>query len=158
MTAENREARRTSPDPTPTSQVRIFDSLLAFVRLAATSLAAAVGLALIGWYPTTLASGPRAEHAMLVGIAVALVGGWAGVIAPLAVLGRSAATLAFATLAGLGVRFFVTLAAAIVLWKLAIFPATPLMLWVGLAQFVILAVDLFGLVRIVRKVRPAEAA
>ena len=142
----------------PTSPVRMIDSLVAFMRLAAVSLAASAGMALIGWYPTTALGGPGADRAMLAGIAVALVGGWAGVIAPVAVLGRSAATLAYATLGGLGVRFVVTLAAAVLAWKLGPWPARPLMLWVGLAQFVILAVDIIGLVRIVRKIRPPEAA
>jgi hypothetical protein len=132
--------------------------LSAFLRLASASLAVSVGMALLGWYPTHALAGPGAGRAMLVGIAVALAGGWAGVIAPVAVIGRSAATLAYATLGGLGVRFFVTLAAALLLRQLRVGPATPMLIWVGLAQFVILAVDIIGLVRIVRAVRPPEAA
>ena len=158
MTGEGREANRTNPDATKTRPVRVIDSLAAFLRLAAASSAAALVLALVGWYPTNALGGPIADRAMLAGISIALVGGWAGVIAPVAVLGRSPATLAFAVLGGLGVRFFVTLAAALVIRKLGRVPVTPLMLWVGLAQFVILAVDMIGLVRIVRKIRPPEAA
>jgi hypothetical protein len=158
LTGEGREVCKTSPDPTTKHPVRLVESLAAFFRLAAASLATSVGLALIGWYPTTALGAPDADRAMWTGIAVALAGGWAGVLAPVAVLGGSAATLAYATLAGLGVRFFVTVTAALVIRKLGSLPVTPLMLWVGLAQLVILAVDMIGLVRIVRKIRPREAA
>lgn len=141
-----------------TSRGRILSSVATLARLALVSLAAALGMALVGWYPTTGLGGSDAGGAMLAGLGVALVGGWVGLSIPVAFLGGSARALAWGSIGGLAARFFVTLTLALAVRKLSALPVKPLMLWVGMAQFVILAVDMVGLVRTVRATRAVEAA
>lgn len=134
------------------------DLASAFLRLAAAALGATVVLVLLGWYPTVALAGADGPGALLAGVGVALVGGWFGIAVPVMCLHQPPRVLAWATLGGLGARFFVTLALALAASKLSSLPVKPLLLWVGLAQFVVLAVDMFGLIRIVRTLRPTEAA
>lgn len=123
-----------------------------FLRTALVALGSAIGLALIGYYPTVSLSGPSGVRAMALGIAVALLGGWAGSVPPLALLRRSAREFAAGTLGGLLVRFVGTLGIALGVWALDVVPHVPLLIWVAIAQFVILTVDTIGLIRLGRQV------
>lgn len=127
-------------------------------RLALVSLAVAVGLAAAGWLPTAALGGAEATNAMLFGIGVALIGGWAGLSVPVALLRHPPQAFAWGAIGGLGARFLVTLTLALVLRQSGTLAIKPFLIWVGLAQFVILAVDMLGLVRLVRTLRPAETA
>jgi CHASE2 domain-containing sensor protein len=110
------------------------------------STAAAATLALVGYWPTQVQAGAPGVSAMLAGIGIALVGGWAGSLPTVAYLPRKPREHAIGILIGLATRFGVTLGLAVAAWLTGVFPKTPLLLWVGIGQLVILAVDVPGLV------------
>lgn len=123
----------------------------AFARLALIALAGAVLLAVVGYWPTTALAGARAGGAMLVGIAVALVGAWAGIAPTIAWLKKPAQEHLVGIMLGLGIRFGVTIGLAVAIWATDTFDKQPLLLWVGLAQFVLLGVDVPGLTALLRR-------
>jgi hypothetical protein len=122
-----------------------------FVRIAAVSTAAAVLLALIGYWPTAAQAGSAGVIAMLAGIGISLIGAWAGAAPTIAFLRRPPREHSTGILAGLGVRFAVTLGLAVALVVTGAFSNVPLLLWVGVAQLVILAVDVLGLAGVLKR-------
>lgn len=113
------------------------------------SLTAAAALAALGHL---IMAGPRSaglRTAMWAAIAVALVGSWGGSIAPLVCLKRTAAQFVAGFLLGLAARFGLTL--LLTLLVLRLLPALSwngLLLWVGIAQTVLLGVDTVVLLRL----------
>lgn len=130
----------------------------AFVRLAAVSSLSAALLAAAGWIPTRSLAGDAGVSAMLVGIAVAWVGALCGLMCPTCFGGRTAASFAWANLSGIAVRFLVTLALAAGLRFSGMVAPRPFLVWVGIAQFILLAVDTIGLVHAARAMRTHKAA
>ena len=123
----------------------------AFTRIALCAGATAAALALVGWWPTAARVGSAGVPAMLAAIAIALVGAWAGTAPAVWILNRPPQQHAAGLLTGLAVRFGVTIGLTLALWLTDAFAARPLLLWVGIAQFVILAVDVAGLSSILRR-------
>jgi hypothetical protein len=121
------------------------------VRIALISTAAAALLALVGYWPTAAQAGSAGVTAMLVGIGICLIGGWAGSLPTVAYLPRPPRDHANGILIGLAARFAVTLGLAIGAWLTGMFPKAPLLLWVGIAQLAILAVDVPGLVVLLKR-------
>jgi len=121
------------------------------VRIALISTATAALLALIGYWPTAARAGSTGVIAMLVGIGIALVGGWAGSLPTVAYLPRQPREHANGILIGLAARFGVTLGLAVGAWLTGVFPKAPLLLWVGIGQLAILAVDVPGLVVLLKR-------
>ena len=128
------------------------DPVRCFVRIAAIALLSAVGLGAVGYYPTLSLAGRTGVSAMLLGIGIALIGGWLGSLPPFFFLNRSAREFPTGILGGLFVRFVSTLGIALGIWALDVVPRAPLLIWVGIGQVVILAVDTIGTVRLARSV------
>jgi len=117
----------------------------AFGRIALCAAGAAAAVALLGWLPTYELCGSAGVRAMLAAVGVALAGAWAGVLPTVACLSRPARQHPQGILTGLGVRFGVTVALALGLWSSGVLEERPFLLWVGIAQFAILGVDVWGL-------------
>jgi hypothetical protein len=94
---------------------------------------------------------------MLVGLAVAVVGGWVGSLIPAMCAQQPARVMGVALLIGLISRFIVTLALAVGLKLSGLVPTTPLLIWVGAGHLLVLATDSLGLVRLVRITQPTGA-
>ena len=124
---------------------------VAFARLAGLSAATAVGLALVGCWPTAVQAGYAGVQAMLVGIGISLVGGWAGVVPTIAYLSKPPREHPTGILLGLGVRFGVTMVLMLAVWLSDVLPEAPLLLWIGVAQLVILAIDVYGLTNLLKR-------
>jgi len=122
-----------------------------FVRVGAASAAVAAIMALIGYFPTVRLAGAAGVTAMFVGIGISLIGAWVGVTPTIAYLGKPAREHPTGILAGLGVRFAVTLGLALAAALTDMFARLPLLWWVGISQFVILGVDVFGLVGLLKR-------
>jgi hypothetical protein len=123
----------------------------AFARIVLVSTATAVALAAIGYWPTVAQAGAAGANAMLVAIAICLVGGWVGALPTVAYLNRPPREHPTGILAGLAARFGVTLGLAIAAVLTRAFSDVPLLLWVGIGQLVILGVDVFNLTGLVRR-------
>lgn len=123
-----------------------------FLRIATRALLTAVGLGAVGYYPTLSLSGQTGVPAMALGIGIALVGGWVGSAPPCFFIRRPVREFPSGILAGLFIRFVGTLGIALGVWALDVVPHAPLLIWVGLGQMVILAVDTIGIVRLARDV------
>lgn len=119
--------------------------------MAGVSLLVAVGVALVGYWPTANVAGPAGVAAMFAGIGVALLGGWIGLIPSFIVLRRDPRQQINGILGGLGLRFAATLALTAAVYFTGAFEARPLVLWVALSQLVVLAVDTVGLVGLYKR-------
>ena len=115
------------------------------------SLATAVGLVLVGYWPTGRLAGLEGQVAMLLGVTVALLGAWAGSLPTVLYLRKAPQEHPTGILAGLGVRFGVTMALALAVWLSDAVTPRPLILWIGIAQFVILGVDVTGLIALLKQ-------
>ena len=115
------------------------------------SSATGAALALIGYWPTDDQAGPAGVNAMLAGIAIALVGGWAGSAVTIGYLTKPPQQHSNGILLGLSVRFAVTVGLTLASWLSEMFPSIPLLLWIGMAQLVVLAVDVPGLVGLLKR-------
>jgi hypothetical protein len=127
------------------------DSTQAFVRMAALTAAVAVVLGLAGYYPTIALCGSEGVRALVIGMGVALVGAWLGSLMPALFISPDPRVFLNGLLLGLGVRFAVTLALALLLRALDVAPEKPLLLWVGLGQVVLLGSDSVAQVRLARR-------
>ncbi len=121
------------------------------LRLPLVTLATAGVLVAIGYWPTHALAGTAGVHALLAAGVVVLAGGWAGLIPPLVALRRGPRHQLNGLLGGLGVRFAVTLGLTAAAALSGIFALKPLVLWVAIGQFVVLAVDTVGLVGVQRE-------
>lgn len=124
---------------------------MALARIALTSTAVAAALAIIGYWPTSSQAGPAGVTAMLIGIGVSLIGAWAGAAPILVYLRKPAREHANGILLGLASRFAVTLGLALAACFVGEISRTPLLLWVGISQLVILMVDVIGLVALLKR-------
>ncbi len=123
----------------------------AFARLGLIALGVAVVLAAVGYWPTVRLAGAEAVEAMLLGIGIALVGAWAGSLATCLYFAKPPAQHPIGILAGLVVRFVVTIGLTVAAWAADAFDNNPLLIWVGLAQLVILGVDVTGMAGFLRR-------
>jgi hypothetical protein len=109
--------------------------------LAGVGVAVAVGLAVAGWLPTRSLAGETGVGAMLAGLAAALVGAWAGLGVSIRVLRVAPRDQVNFILGGLGVRFAITVAAAIALAFSGLDAPKTAVLWVAVGHLPILAAD-----------------
>jgi hypothetical protein len=89
---------------------------------------------------------------LLVGVAIALVGGWIATYPVVASLRRPGSERVNAILLSTALRFAITLALAAAAALSGFFDPKPLIVWVAIAQLVVLAVDTIGLVRLFKQV------
>lgn len=127
------------------------------LRLVAVSTGAAVGLVLVGYWPTVALAGAAALAPMLVGIGIGLAGAWVGLIPPVLWLRNPPEDQPVGILMGLAARFGVTAGLAVAVWLTGALPERPLLLWAGLAHLVLLLVDVVGLTRLLRRAGEAGA-
>jgi len=122
----------------------------ALARLALISTATGALLIAVGYWPTTHIVGRQGVAALIVGVLIALVGGWAAYGPVLASLRKPGPERVNAILLSTVLRFVVTLGLATAAALSGYFPSKPLILWVAIAQLIVLAVDTVGLVRLVK--------
>lgn len=127
-----------------------YSPALAAVRLMSISTIAALVLGAAGYVPTKAVVGAEALPALIAGIAIALVGAWAGVIPVCLVLKREPKEHPIGIMLGTALRFLLTLglAVGVVLTKLVPLKAT--IVWVAIAQLVLLAVDTINMLAVVK--------
>lgn len=125
--------------------------------LAALTFAAAAFLALIGYFPTSNLAGPAGVAAMFTALAITIAATLAGLIPPVLNLQAEPLKRHNAVLAGMALRLLaaglLTAAVAfsdIVAWR-------PLVLWVALSYLGLLAVDVIGLVRLLKRAEESTA-
>jgi hypothetical protein len=122
----------------------------AFALIGGRAAATAVILGAVGYWPTVAIVPEGGVAAMLVGLAVALVGAWAGTVPSVLYLRKPPQEHPIGILLGLLVRFLVTAGLALALWLTGAWAEKPLLLWIGMAQFVLLGVDVTGLVSLLK--------
>ena len=125
--------------------------LSAFARIAGCATLVAGALIAVGYWPTEAQAGAAGVRAMFVGVGIALAGSWAGSAPSIAYLNRPPQQHPIGILAGLAVRFGVTIGLSLAAWLADILPQTPLLLWIGIAQFVLLGVDVLGLIGLLKR-------
>ena len=134
---------------------------MSHARAAATAVVAggfaAAGLVAIGWLPTARLAGAAGTNAMLAGTLIALAGGWAGLVPILRALPQRPADQLNGILLGTVLRFVVTLGAAIAFALGGLFAPRPLVLWVAIAQMVLIAVDTMMLLPHLRRTPETRA-
>jgi len=123
----------------------------AFLGISLKSAGTAVALGLVGYWPTSAQAGSVGVSAMLVGIGIALIGAWLGTLPTIACLPQEPRRHANGILLGLAVRFAITLGLGIAVLVTGCFSVIPLLLWLAIAQMVILMVDVWGLVTLLRR-------
>lgn len=121
---------------------------MTILRLAARSTIASALLATSIYWPARMFGGIEVSLAMLAAVLVAWIGAISA-LAPIAWTIRGGArALWFGALAGLGVRFGVTLVLALVLRGAGVVQGDALLIGVGAAQLLLLIADTVGLVRL----------
>lgn len=113
--------------------------------MALLSLGAAVILGLVGYWPTQEQTGREGLVAMIAALAICVIGGWCGLLSTLSYVNKLPQEFPNGVMLGLSVRFAVTLGLAVAAILAGKFHTTPLLIWVGTGQLVILAVDVIGL-------------
>ncbi len=123
----------------------------AFARIAACSAGVAAALAALGYWPTQRMAGAEATWPMAVGIAVALVGAWAGSLPTVLYLRKDPREHVSGILIGLVVRFGATMALALAVLLGSGLAQTPLLLWVAIAHLGLLLTDVLGLIGLLQR-------
>ena len=123
---------------------------VAFARPALISAATCALTVIVGYWPSANWAGPQGVAGLLAGVAIALVGGWVACCPVVGSLRKSAAERVNAILLSIVLRFVITLALAAAAALSGLFAPKPLILWVAIAQLIVLAVDTVGLVRLVK--------
>lgn len=127
-----------------------------FATLAVRALLGAAVIAGLGYFPTRQLVGEEGIPAMLAGIAVALVGAWIGTAPMVYALAFPPQQQITGLMGGLGLRFGATIALGAVVWLSAGLAQKPLLLWIGMTQMVLIAIDVAGMVPLLK--RSAEEA
>lgn len=138
-----------------TANPRHADPFVAYARLAGAAVLTAALLAGIAFFPVRVQFGEPAAVALLAGIAISLIGSWAGNISTVLTMNRAPAIFASGVLGGFGVRFVVTLGVALLVSSMGAFDRDALLISVGATQLAILAVDVYMVVRLSQRVMGA---
>jgi len=123
-----------------------------YVRLALTSLVAAIAVLLAGYWPTRTLGGSDGVAGMTYGLGAALLAAFCGLIPIVHSLGRDAQARVAALYVAVAVRFVVAIATALVLVVGGAPGRVWLLLWTGIGYLVLLAVDTVGIVRQLNRV------
>lgn len=110
---------------------------------------------LLGGAGLAFLAGYGAPVALLAGVGVALLGSVFAAVPPVLMMRRPVQDFPVAIMAGLGVRFLVTASAALALATRMGEERKLFLLVVGVAQFVVLGLDVVGLLRVARRVAGA---
>jgi hypothetical protein len=122
-----------------------------FVRLGLLSMGVALmGLA-VGFYPTYALGGPGAISAMLIGMGIALFATLAGLVPQVLTLNLEPRERQSGVLAGTVVRFILTLGLLLPMFLTGITSRVALALWTAIGYIVLLAVDVAGLVWLMKR-------
>jgi hypothetical protein len=121
------------------------------VRIALLSVATAVGAAAIGYFPTQAASGTPGLAAMAVGLAIAWCGLLAGLVPWILALHSGPRQQLGGMLAGMAVRFLLTLALLLAALLSCFWPRLPLAVWTGIGYILLLAVETAALARYAKR-------
>lgn len=123
----------------------------AFARLAGIGALAGGCVAAVGFLPTRAIAGGVGVNAMMVGVAVAVVGAWPGLAIMLQAFRVPPVEQVNRILGGLGVRFAVTVGLAVALAFSGLVAAKTAVLWVALAQLAVLAADTSYFVQLLKR-------
>lgn len=123
----------------------------ALLRLAAAGLVVCVAAGAVGYLPTRAIAGNAGVTGMLVGLAITLVGAWAGLAATVPMFRLPPREQVSRILGGFMVRFTVTIALAVAAAFSGLVPPKPTVLWVAIAQLLVLGVDTTLLVRMLKQ-------
>lgn len=131
---------------------RQIDPRATLLRLMAIAAVAGAALGLVTLAPVRAVWGDAIAAAMLAGLGVAVLGSWFGSIPLVLTMNIGPAAFASGVLAGLGLRFAATIALAAAVHLAGIVANEPFLLWVGMMQLLILAVDVTAQIRLSRQV------
>lgn len=123
----------------------------AFGRLALLSLGVALATALVGYLPTRALGGPDALSALLIGLGIALFATLAGLVPQVLTLSREPRERQAGVLAGTVVRFLLTLGLLLPALLTGITARVALALWTAIGYIVLLAVDVAGLLWLMKR-------
>ncbi len=124
-----------------------------YLRLVAVSVVTAIGIAVLGYYPTIEIAGRQALSSMLAGIGASLAAGLIGAVPVGLVVTKDPKQAPQAILLATALRFTVVLALALVVIFCGRFDRTVAAMWIGISYLVMLAVDTVFAVRAVAAVR-----
>lgn len=110
-------------------------------RFVAQTAGLGVGLALVGYLPTVRLAGRDAVGGMAAGIAVSLIGSWAGALPVALSRAKGPSGAGSLVLAGMLVRFVVVLGLALSIALSGQVDRAPFLIWVGLAYLILLVAD-----------------
>lgn len=123
----------------------------ALVRLMGLVLVTGLVLAAAGYFPTRNLAGTAGVAAMLTGICVAVVSAAAGMTPPILAMHASAIERQKSLMMGMGLRFLVTLLLTVATVFSGFLPQTPLVVWIAIAYLVLLLVDTWALVGLLKR-------
>ena len=120
-------------------------------RLVLLSFGAGVLLVAVGYLPTRTLAGPDGVGGLLVGVGIALIGTLVGLVPPLLSFRHPDATHAGAILAGMVVRFLLTLALLVAALLAAFCDRAALAVWTAIGYIVLLVIDVVGLAGLIKR-------
>lgn len=125
-----------------------------FARLAVLSVAVALALSALGWFPTRRVAGSDAWLPMLAGIGVSLIASLVAAI-PLAGVSRKPARERHTvTLMAMALRMAVTMALLLSIVFGSEIARKPFVLWAGISYLALLAVETAATVRLMQTPKP----
>lgn len=116
-----------------------------FLRLLVISIAVAAGLAGVGYLPTRALAGESGVFGMLVGTGIALTGTVVGLVPPLLMLRADSRQRHSGILAGMVVRFLLTVGLLTAAMLAGFCDRVPLALWAVIGYIILLVVDVVAL-------------
>lgn len=119
-----------------------------FIQLATKSVMSCAVIAALAYWPVQMYFGAGASLAALAGAAIALVGGLCAAIPAARTFPQGPRAFCFGVMAGLGLRFGVTLALALVVKAAGALESSPLLISVGAFQMALLMTDTAAQVRL----------
>lgn len=128
----------------------------AMARLMGLALVTGLVLAAIGYLPTRNLAGAPGVAAMLTGICVVLVSAAAGLAPPILSLNAPAIERQKSLMVGAAVRFLVTLLLTVSTVFSGFLPRTPLVVWIAIAYLVLLLVDTWAMVALLKRTEKAS--
>ena len=123
----------------------------AMARLMGLALVTSLALGAIGYLPTRNLAGTPGLAAMLTGICVALVSAAAGMTPTILAMHASAIERQKSLMMGMGLRFLVILMLTVATVFSGFLPRTPLVVWIVIAYLVLLLVDTWAMVGLLKR-------
>jgi len=127
-----------------------------YLRLASVTVGCAVGLAVVGFFPTVRLGDDVAVSAMGCGILVSLVAGLAGGVPVCLATANGQGNVPIAVLLGTALRFLIVLILVVALTFSGLVDRVAFVTWVGISYLVLLLVDTLAALACVRSARGAS--